>query len=224
MLQHSDLHSPLEIDGRLWLRGALDEAALAPLDTACSMSGRPGFAMHGAAALAAAIQPGSPLSRLVATIAVGQRPVRAVAVNGARRDTWDQPWHQDREVLMREKHDVDGFTNWSLKSGIWHVDAPREMLERMIGVKIFLTDSEEGDSASEIALGSHLQGLIAPRDATAAAMSLPREALRVRRGDVLVMKMLTLHRSRSGPHDGPRRSFRIDYAGFAPPPPLQWAM
>lgn len=223
MIQNSEFHTSLEMDGRAWIRGALDEQALTPFDTACDMAGRPGFAMHGAAALAAAIAPDAALARALAPIAPGARPVRAVAVDAGARDSWNQRWHQDHSILVREKHDRDGFTNWSSRAGIWHVDAPREVLERMLAVKVFLTDTGP-EGAGEIALGSHLRGALSLRDYDEVAADLPKERVYARRGDVLVTRMLCLHRSYRAGTGAPQRRFRLDYADFALPAPLSWAM
>ena len=46
---------------------------------------------------------------------------------------------------------------------------------------------------------------------------------RGRRGDVLFVKALTLHRSRSSARQTGRRTLRIDYCAGRLPPPLAWA-
>lgn len=45
-----------------------------------------------------------------------------------------------------------------------------------------------------------------------------------RRGDVLLLNMLVLHRSKPATDTRPRRVFRVDYAAVGLPPPLEWAV
>ena len=93
----------------------------------------------------------------------------------------------------------------------------------MLFVRMHLDRQDEDDGAMEIALGSHRHGLVPASEAAALAESLPREVTVAEPGDVLVLAMLTLHRSRPSRSGAPRRTLRIDLAEGPAPPPLRWA-
>ena len=76
----------------------------------------------------------------------------------------------------------------------------------------------------EIALGSHHTGVILDTEARTAAQSFKVEPCLAARGDVLVMHMLTLHRSGPALRASSRRTLRLDYALTDLPAPLEWAM
>ncbi|MGG7566331.1 hypothetical protein ACQ5SO_09235 [Rhodovulum sp. DZ06] len=224
MIVEPQFASPLEIDGRTWLRGALSEAQLAPFDSACALSERPGARMQAAAALGAAIAPTAALAALVREALPFARPVRAAVFAAGPSAPEAEPWRQDREILVAERAEVDGFSNWSSKGGIWHVEAPESVLERMVVARVLLDDWDEAHGGRQFALGSHRAGAVSGAAAEEAAAKCPWEPIGARRGDVVLTKMLTLHRTVSGAQTLPRRSVRVDYAAEDLPEPLDWAM
>lgn len=142
----------------------------------------------------------------------GLVPARVVAFNKSDGNNWGVPWHQDRVIAVAERHNAPGFGNWSRKAGTWHCEPPEEILEQMYFVRVHLDDSDAADGAMRIALGSHRLGIVPAAAARSIAGGLPQEDCGAARGDVLVLKMLTLHASRPSTTANPRRVFRIDYA------------
>ena len=63
---------------------------------------------------------------------------------------------------------------------------------------------------------------MAAADAVEIATRYPLEMCTAKRGDVLVLKMLTLHRSGVAKIAKSRREVRIDFAAFDLPKPLKW--
>ena len=150
-------------------------------------------------------------------------PARIVAFNKTDQDNWGLPWHQDRVIAVAERHESPLFRNWSRKAGIWHCEPPASFLEQMFFVRIHLDDIGEEDGAMRIALGSHRVGVVPSAEAQQAAERLPQEPGVARRGDVLVLKMLTLHASSPSSTSNPRRVMRIDYApSDILPEPFAW--
>ncbi len=92
----------------------------------------------------------------------------------------------------------------------------------MLFVRVHLDDNDNHNGAMKIALGSHRRGAVLAQDAEAVAQQFPIEVCRAKRGDVLILNMLTLHASTPSESDRPRRVFRLDYAGFELPEPLAW--
>ncbi|MCG8548182.1 MAG: phytanoyl-CoA dioxygenase family protein [Alphaproteobacteria bacterium] len=214
----------LERRGRVWVRGALGERDLALLDRACDLEDAPGARLPVTGDLTEAIGPESPLTHLARTILPGANAVRLIAFNKTPGLNWQVPWHQDRVIAVRDKHDVAGFTAWTKKSDVWHVEPPVELLREMIFARVHLDDTDEQNGCLELALGTHARGRVQADDASKIAMDSQIELCEAQRGDVLFAKALTLHRSRPSRGDVSRRALRVDYSATRLPKPLAWAL
>lgn len=201
----------LAATGRLWLRDALTEVELAPLD---------GLKHNARLATLSAL---GPLTKLIHTLLPSAQPTRAVAFNKTPEANWGVPWHQDRIIAVKARHDIAGYTNWSAKQGQWHCEPPLALLQNMLFVRLHLDPCDASTGAMEIALGSHVEGAVVATQAEATANRYPLELCTARRGDVLILNMLTLHRSLPATIATTRRTLRVDYTAAALPPPLQWA-
>lgn len=203
---------PLGPQGRLWLRAALGEATLETFD---------GFApTHQAGAR---LQGGwtarlAPLCAALETQFGAVWPVRVVAFDKREASNWGVPWHRDEIVAVQERLEVDGYQAWSCKDGLWHCRPPRHVLQDMLFCRIFLDDVGGADGGMEIALGSHLQDHKTGEDPGGAT-----ETEIAKRGDVLVMDMRMVHRSRPADTPRGRRVLRVDLARAPLPEPLRWA-
>ena len=186
-----------------------------PLDQACALDEKAG-ARLGLEGLV------RPLSKLASLLSA--KPVRIVAFNKNKDANWGVPWHQDRVIAVKARHEVEGFSNWSQKAGAWHCEPPLPILKRILFVRVHLDDTDADSGAMEIARGSHKEGMVGAADAAEIAGRYPVEQCIAKRGDVLVLKMLTLHRSTPAKIPTSRREVRIDFAGFDLPKPLAWAL
>jgi hypothetical protein len=211
-----------ERDGRIWLRGALNEVALAEFEIAADLGDRPGQRFVKGV-LEAALGPEQALGRAMGALDREARAVRVVSFNKTAEANWGVPWHQDRVIAVAEKQPVQGYGNWSRKAGMWHCEPPLAVLERMLFVRVHLDDSSAANGGMEIALGSHREGAVAAGEAERVARQYPGEVCQAQRGDVLVLKMLTLHRSQPATAALSRRVFRIDFTSGELPEPLRWA-
>lgn len=214
----------LHIRGRCWIRDALDENILSSLDRACRTHDSPGQRLDWDDDLLDSIGENSRLTMLARRLLPGARPVRILVFNKSDNMNWQVPWHQDRVIAVRDMHHVDGFENWTKKVGIWHVEPPIELLQRMIFARVHLDDTDEDNGCLELALDTHEDGVIPASQASKIAQSSPQEICCARRGDVLFVKALTLHRSRASKHATDRRTLRIDYCAEQLPAPLSWAL
>ena len=75
----------------------------------------------------------------------------------------------------------------------------------------------------EIALGSHRSGAVEAGRAADVAAKCVTEDCTAARGDVQLLNMLILHRSKPSTDTRPRRVFRIDFSAIDLQPPLEWA-
>jgi hypothetical protein len=211
----------LETEGRVWFRQALNEGVMRSLDVATeTLAGRPGLRMPISELPKEAIEP---LTRIAGSILPGSRPVRVVAFDKSGESNWALPWHRDHVITVADTAEVDGFTNWTLRNGVWHVRPPLALLERMIFLRVLLDDTAEDSGDLEIAVGSHLS----PSSQTAHDLDAGCEPVVEKtfgnRGDVLALKALVLHRSGAAGQIGRRRAIRIDFSADTLPEALNWA-
>jgi ectoine hydroxylase-related dioxygenase (phytanoyl-CoA dioxygenase family) len=222
MTPSRDLREQFEAEGRLWLRAAVPEPELARLEALTSVESGPGARLSLSEELVGVLS-GGELAASIAQIQPAAKAVRIVAFKKSAQSNWGVPWHQDRVIAVRQKQSVPGFINWSRKSGIWHCEPPAAFLDGMVFARVHLDPTDESNGAMEVALGSHRHGLVASAEAARTAGQCPSEIGTANRGDVLILKMLTLHRSRPARTAAPRRVLRIDYACSPLPQPLEWA-
>lgn len=50
--------------------------------------------------------------------------VRAIFFDKTPEANWKVPFHQDLTIAVREQKNIDGFTAWTQKAGIFHVQPP----------------------------------------------------------------------------------------------------
>ena len=216
----ADAIRALREDGRVWFRDALTQSELAGMDSTCAMGSAPGLRLS----LGDVGDSLRPVHRLAAQMLPGAVPVRLVAFNKSEASNWSLPWHQDRVIAVRERVEVPGYANWTRKSGVWHVEPPIELLQRMIFARVHLDAATAENGCMELALGSDVLGKV-PETAAEPIANDPeqrREFCVAERGDVLFVRALTLHRSRASQKSGERRALRIDYAAEQLPAPLEW--
>lgn len=214
----------LERDGRSWVRGALSETDLIAFDRACGMNDSPGMRLDRRDDLSPTIGDASPLTRLARKFLPDAVPVRIVGFNKSSTINWSVPWHQDRVIAVRMRHEVDGYGLWTKKEGTWHAEPPIDLLRNMIFARVHLDDADERSGCLEVAIGTHAFGRVNATDALRLAQSAQVELCEAKRGDVLFVKALTLHRSRPSRKGTDRRAVRVDYCAEVLSGPLEWAM
>ena len=206
------------IEGVVWRRGALDAQTCRAL--AAALDDRPGKRLAADAGLRAALDP---VTRLVGAVLPGARIVRVVGFAKSGATAWRLPWHQDRVIAVRDRAEVEGFANWTLKSGVWHVEPPLALLERMIFARLLLDPVGGASGAMCYAEGSHTLGRVPSAEAETAAARFPETSELGAAGDLLLLPMLTLHSSSPASADTPRRVLRLDFCADPLPGGLEWA-
>ena len=201
----------LQKEGRVWLRGALSPCEVDCLARLTDLDDKPG-ARHGrTSALYRAVE-SSELTKRLNDHWPKVRMQRLVSFNKSASANWRLPWHQDRVIAMDRKVVDPKFGKWSRKAGIWHCEPPIDVLQQMLFVRLHLDDADADNGAMEIALCSHLEGAIPKVEAKAVAARFQTEVTSAKSGDVLVLAMLILHRSRPSDSQGNRRVLRADFA------------
>ena len=217
------LRENFDRDGRIWFRGAISDAELLCFDEAAKLQSKAGQRIETGGDLSYVFSENSSLMNTVKLLGSDVKPVRIVAFNKSRDTNWGVPWHQDRVIAVAARYEVQGFVNWTKKSHTWHCEPPQDLLHRMLFVRVHLDDTDSNNGAMQISVGSHARGLVSAANAEKIANMFPIESCDAKRGDILILNMLTLHCSKSSNAQSDRRVFRIDFAAFDLPAPLSWA-
>jgi ectoine hydroxylase-related dioxygenase (phytanoyl-CoA dioxygenase family) len=133
--------------------------------------------------------------------------VRGLYFDKPPEHTWALPWHQDVTIAVREHLPTVRYEKPTREVGVSHVEAPAELLEQMLAVRIHLDDVTEANGPLRVVPGSHRHG----KELWLGAE--PRSVLG-RRGDVLFMRPLLAHCSgKSRPDiDQHRRTLHLELA------------
>lgn len=153
---------------------------------------------------------------------IGWLIVRATLFAKSTRRNWSVPWHQDTTISVAQKQLTPGYSAWSQKSGVFRVRPPIEVLRDMITVRIHLDDHASSSGPLEIVDGSHQLGILSGARRSQVSATDEPTAIRARKGDVLVMSPLVLHRSRSSESEGMRRVLHLELSRKELPGGLAW--
>jgi ectoine hydroxylase-related dioxygenase (phytanoyl-CoA dioxygenase family) len=166
----------------------------------------------------------SPAIRALAEPVLGQSAfvVRSIFFDKTPQANWKVTWHQDLTIAVRERIDVPGFTAWSVKDGVVHVQPNVEVLERMLTVRLQLDDCNSANGPLQVLPGSHKSGKL-----NAAKISEWRKREKpvvcaVPRGGALLMRPLLLHSSSTAAQPNHRRVVHLEFAANALPGGLSW--
>ena len=136
--------------------------------------------------------------------------VRGLFFDKPPANSWSLPWHRDLTVAVREHLPPGGrFRNPTTKAGVPHVEAPDEVLQRMLTLRIHLDDVTGDNGPLQVIPGSH-HSREAPADK-------PPAVVLAAAGDVLAMRPLLLHasgESRAGSTQH-RRVVHLEFAAEA---------
>ncbi len=150
------------------------------------------------------------------------RPVRGIFFDKTPGANWPVAWHQDLTLALAAQHEVDGWSNWSIKAGVAHVQPPHRILERMVTLRLHLDDCDADNGPLKVLPGTHKLGRIAAPKIQELRGTIPMKVCVVEKGSALAMKPLYCTR-RPQPRSRHRRVVYIEFApGLPLPAPLRW--
>ncbi len=154
--------------------------------------------------------------------------VRSIFFDKLPDSNWHVGWHQDLSITVKERPNVElpGFTGWTVKDGVTHVQAPGEVLDEMVTLRIHLDDAPEENGPLRVIPRSHANGRLSARRIEEWIGQGEVVTCEVEAGDVLVMRPQLLHASHksSGGLFLHRRVVHLEFAPVAVlPPELRWA-
>lgn len=161
-------------------------------------------------------------SLVVAVIGNNALPVRGLLFDKVPEANWKVAWHQDLTIAVERRHDLPGFTAWSVKNGVPHVQPPVEILERMLAIRIHLDDSTADNGPLRVIAGSHRHGRLSPEDIDLQRRRTAETTCLVPRGGALLMRPLLLHASSAARRASHRRVIHLEFAAGSLPDGLAW--
>jgi len=164
---------------------------------------------HGVFDIAGELLAGEPL--LTWTILFDKKP-------GAN---WAVGWHQDVTIAVRRRLDIPGFTGWSAKEGITHVQPPVDVLQQMVTVRLHIDDCADENGPLQVLPASHLHGRLSD-DEIGSWSQHPAVRCVAAAGSATVMRPLLLHRSSPAKAPSHRRVLSLDFAAAKLPGGLEW--
>ena len=133
-------------------------------------------------------------------IGVGILSEKAVAIQAIAFDktdgaNWKVPWHQDLIHPFAEAVRSPGYLLPSLKDGIHYAQPPVEVLNDMLAARLHFDDCTEENGPLRVSPGSHRLGIIPQAQISEVVARLGEEVCLANKGEILLMKPLTLHAS-----------------------------
>ncbi len=150
------------------------------------------------------------------------QPVRATFFNKTPDANWKVPWHQDLTIAVKEKRETDGFSAWTLKANIHHVQPPVSILEKMLTIRIHLDETDESNGALKILPCSHKNGRLSAVEIQDLRSAKKVEVCRVERGGAFLMRPLSVHSSSAVTYPTHRRVIHIEFSAEILPNGLEY--
>jgi ectoine hydroxylase-related dioxygenase (phytanoyl-CoA dioxygenase family) len=150
--------------------------------------------------------------RVERVLGEGARVVRSILFDKTADKNWGVPWHQDLTIAVAERHEAAGFVGWSVKDGVNCVQAPREVLERMLTMRLHLDDCGLENGPLRVLPGTHRQGWLEAEAIERFKRQIPERLCVVGKGGVVLMRPLLLHASSRATKPGHRRVLHLEFA------------
>lgn len=214
----------LGLDGaEHWPGAASEHLHLVEQAIASHPGDRAGIRLTGVAALSALLEAQGPIGgRVARCLGPATRPVRMILFDKSAATSWALGWHQDRTIVVRERVEVAGFGPWTVKSGLFHVAPPIDLLERMMTIRIHLDPVPATNAPLLIAPGSHLLRRVPQAEIENAVARHGVSACVAEPGDIWAYSTPILHASDAAFEPRRRRVLQVDYSAEDLPGGLEW--
>jgi hypothetical protein len=220
-----DLHTALDRDGFVLLRGAFSAAECDRLLTdwaAACATGDDGLMRSSTGAV---YGDRNILDRWPTVVNVARQPVlrdalrsilgpafglvRILYFDKPPGESWALPWHKDLAVAVKDNRlPSSHFDRPTTKYGVPHVEAPAWLLDRMLTARLHLDEVTDENGPLRVLPGSHRGGKCGTSDGNEVRVLCGR-------GDVLLMRPLLSHCSGHSAA-GTARHRRILHLEFSP--------
>jgi hypothetical protein len=211
----------IDCDGARHFPAAFGPADVAALTALLSLpQDRPGARLGTTPGLAALLGPTDGIAHSL--LDPSARAVGAKLFDKSLARNWALGWHQDRTIPVRERRDVDGFGQWTIKAGIAHCVPPLIFLERSLTLRVHLDSVNRANAPLLVAPGSHRLGAVAESDIAAVVSRFGARACLAEAGDVWAYSTPILHASDRADAPARRRVLQLLYSADTLPDRLEW--
>lgn len=152
----------------------------------------------------------------------GAFPVRILFFDKTPAANWLVPWHQDLAIAVAERREAAGFSGWSEKDGIAHVQPPAAVLEAMLTLRLHLDDCGPDAGPLRVLPGTHRFGRLTAEQIARETACGGEITCLLPRGGALLMRPLLLHSSSKARRPGHRRVLHVEFAAEDLPGDLCW--
>jgi ectoine hydroxylase-related dioxygenase (phytanoyl-CoA dioxygenase family) len=149
------------------------------------------------------------------------RAVQCTYFEKSAAKNWLVPIHQDLSIPVSGRVDHAALSGWSEKEGATFVQAPDNVLEQMLAVRVHVDHCSPEDGPLRIVPGSHERGRIQPAHAAIAGRTAG-VVVPAMRGDALLMRPLVLHASSKSSGSSLRRVLHFVFGPEVLPYGLAW--
>ncbi len=184
---------------------------------------RAGARLRGTAGLEALLQARGIIGSIAARhLGDAALPVRALLFDKSAAGNWALGWHQDRTIVVAERHETAGFGPWTVKAGMHHVEPPPALQAAMITLRVHLDPVDESNAPLLVAPASHRLGRIVQSDIDSVVRRCGTSTCLAEAGDVWAYATPIVHASAPAAQPRRRRVLQIDYAAAPLPGALRW--
>ena len=149
------------------------------------------------------------------------RAVQCTYFEKSAAKNWLVPTHQDLSIPVSGRVDHAALSGWSEKERVIFVQAPDNVLEQMLAVRVHVDHCAPEDGPLRIVPGSHERGRIQPAQAAIAGRTAG-VVVPAKRGDALLMRPLVLHASSKSFGSSLRRVLHFVFGPEVLPYGLAW--
>jgi hypothetical protein len=135
---------------------------------------------------------------------------------------WLVAVHQDLSIPVAARVSNSALHGWSEKEGSLFVQAPVELLQQLVAVRVHIDNCAVNDGPLRVVPGSHLSGRLEPQAAIAARQAQGEVVCSGPRGSALVMRPLLLHASSKATGNSARRVLHFLFGPRELPYGLRW--
>ncbi|HEX7644690.1 MAG TPA: phytanoyl-CoA dioxygenase family protein [Burkholderiaceae bacterium] len=149
-------------------------------------------------------------------------PVQCTYFEKSSDKNWLVAAHQDLSIPVVERIEHPELRGWSRKDGMWFVQAPVEVMNRMLVLRLHLDFCGPDDGPLRVVPGSHTAGRLSDEQALRLRDEIGEETCHADRGDILAMRPLLLHASSKSRGAGKRRVLHFLFGPAELPLGLAW--
>ena len=136
---------------------------------------------------------------------------RSILFDKTPESNWKVGWHQDVTLACETRFEKEGWSNWTFKDGVPHVQPPVAVLEQMLTLRLHLDECGSDNGPLRVLPGSHRKGKLSAQEIQSLVASETPEECLCAAGEVLLMRPLLIHSSGSATRPGRRRVVHLEF-------------